>query len=279
MRVVVTGGTGRAGRHVVLALVQAGHEVINFDVARAEDLPGQFCRVDLTDAGKTYDALFQFRPEGVCHLAANPAPSGQARVDVFDNNVRSAFNLMQAAGDCGVRRVIYASSEMATGLLTDGVTPAQIPFDEAERRPSPNAYALSKFISEVIADSLSLAFPQTAFVGVRINNVIPPERYDMLQGRRDNPETGKGNFWSYIDARDVGTAYLAALEGESAGHEVFLIAAADTSADRPLRELMAAYYAGYDRFAPDHDDFASAFNCAKMERFFGWKPSYSWRDA
>jgi nucleoside-diphosphate-sugar epimerase len=262
----------------VLALAEAGHEVINFDVARAEDLPGQFCRVDLTDAGKTYDALFQFRPEGVCHLAANPAPSGQARVDVFDNNVRSAFNLMQAAGDCGVRRVIYASSEMATGLLTDGVTPTRIPFDEAERRPSPNAYALSKYISEVIADSLSLAFPNTAFVGLRINNVIPPERYDVLQGRRDNPETGKGNFWSYIDARDVGTAYLAALEGESTGHEVFLIAAADTSADRPLRELMATYYDGYDRFAPEHDDFASAFNCAKMERFFGWKPSYSWRD-
>lgn len=279
MRVVVTGGSGKAGQHVVRAVAEAGHEVVNFDVVRPAgfDLPGQFCRVNLADAGEVYDAIFQFRPEGVCHLAANPSPSGQARVDVFDNNVRSAFNLMQAAADSGVRRLIYASSEMATGLLTNGVTPSRIPFDESERRPSPNAYALSKYISEVIADSLSLAFPNTAFVGLRINNVIPPERYDILQGRRDNPATGRGNFWSYIDARDVGTAYLAALEGESSGHEVFLIAAADTSADRPLRELMATYYDGYDSFADDHDDFASAFSCAKMERVFGWKPSYSWR--
>ena len=97
-----------------------------------------------TNAGKVYDALFQFRPEGICHLAANPAPSGQAQIDVFDNNVLSAHNLMQAAGDLGVKRFIYASSEMATGLLTEGKVPAQIPFDESERHPSPNAYALSK---------------------------------------------------------------------------------------------------------------------------------------
>ena len=115
MRVVVTGGTGRAGRWVVRLLAEVGHEVVNFDlVNRPElELPGEFCRVELADAGKVYDALFQFRPEGICHLAANPAPSGQAQIDVFDNNVLSAHNLMQAAGDLEVSRVVYASSEMA----------------------------------------------------------------------------------------------------------------------------------------------------------------------
>ena len=82
MRVVVTGGTGRAGQWVVRLLAEAGHEVVNFDlVSRPElELPGEFCRVELADAGKVYDALFQFRPEGICHLAANPAPSGQAQI-------------------------------------------------------------------------------------------------------------------------------------------------------------------------------------------------------
>jgi nucleoside-diphosphate-sugar epimerase len=153
---------------------------VNFDlVSRPElELPGEFCRVELADAGKVYDALFQFRPEGICHLAANPAPSGQAQIDVFDNNVLSAHNLMQAAGDLGVPRVVYASSEMATGLLTEGTAPTQIPFDETEWHPSPNAYALSKHISEVIADSVAVRYPQTAWVGLRINNVIAPDGYD-----------------------------------------------------------------------------------------------------
>lgn len=280
MRVVVTGGSGKAGQWVVRSVAEAGHEVVNFDLANRPELnlPGQFCRVELADAGEVYDALFQFRPEGICHLAANPSPSGQARVDVFDNNVRSTYNLMQAAGDLGVRRVVYASSEMATGLLTEGQTPSRIPFDESERLPSPNAYALSKYLSEVIAESLALRYPETSFAGMRINNVIPPDQYERFRQEWEDPSRSRGNFWSYIDARDVGTAYLAALEGQNTGNEVFLIAAADTRAKRGLRELMAEYYEGYDRVAEGHDDVASAFNCAKMERFFGWKPSYSWRD-
>jgi len=279
MRVVVTGGTGRAGQWVVRNLAEAGHEVVNLDVAdRPElELPGEFCRVDLTDAGKVYDALFQFRPEGICHLAANPAPSGQAQIDVFDNNVVSAHNIMQAAGDLGVARVVYASSEMATGLLTDGTTPARIPFDESERHPSPNAYALSKYLSEVIADSLAVRYPQTAWVGLRINNVIPPDSYDRFQAEWDDPGRSQGNFWSYIDARDVGTAYRAALEGTSSGHEVCLIAAADTRAKRDLRSLMAEFYGGYDSFTDDYEDPTSAFDCTKMRTLFGWTPSYSWR--
>jgi nucleoside-diphosphate-sugar epimerase len=265
---------------VVRNLAEAGHEVVNFDVADRPDLelPGQFCRVDLTNAGKVYDALFQFRPEGICHLAANPAPSGQAQIDVFDNNVLSAHNILQAAGDIGVSRVVYASSEMATGLLTDGTVPDRIPFDESERRPSPNAYALSKYLSEVIADSLAVRYPETAWVGLRINNVIPPDTFGRFEAKWEDPSLSKGNFWSYIDARDVGTAYRAALEGSSTGHEVCLIAAADTRAKRGLRELMAEHYDGYDRFADDYADPKSAFDCTKMHTLFGWTPSHSWRD-
>jgi nucleoside-diphosphate-sugar epimerase len=280
MRVVVTGGSGKAGQWVVRALAEAGHEVTNLDLASRPDLdlPGGFCQVELADAGEVYDALFQFRPEGVCHLAANPSPSGHPRVDVFDNNVRTAYNVMQASGDLGVRRVIYASSEMATGLLTEGKTPSRIPFDESERYPSPNAYALSKYMSEVIGESLAVRYPHTAYVGLRINNVISPEDYTRFEREWQDPSMSMTNFWSYIDARDVGSAYVAALEGESAGHEVFLIAAADSRAKRGLRELMAEYYDGYDRIDPGHDDHASAFDCAKMERFFDWKPRSSWRD-
>src|SRR5579859_1639382 len=243
MRVIVTGGSGRAGAYTVRELASAGHEVINLDALRPPaDLPGSFIQLNLTDAGEVYDAMVQSRPEGVCHLAANPSPEGFPRQQTFANNVLSTYNVMQAAGDYGVRRLIYASSEMATGWLTTEALPPQFPFNEQDRVDTPNAYALSKYLGEVIAASLVVRYPGMAICSLRINNVILPERYDILQYRRDHFPEGGTNFWSYIDARDVATAFRAALEGQSEGHEVFLIAAADTCLDIPIREAIARRY-------------------------------------
>jgi nucleoside-diphosphate-sugar epimerase len=185
---------------------------------------------------------------------------------------------MQAAGDSGVRRLIYASSEMATGWLTTDQLPPRFPFNEEDRVDTPNAYALSKYLGEVIADSLVVRYPDMSICSLRINNVILPNRYDILQYRRDNFPAGGGNFWSYIDARDVAGAFRAALEGQSEGHEVFLIAAADTCLDIPIREAFERHYGPGANFASGHGDFQSVFDCSKIERFFGWKPRYSWRD-
>jgi nucleoside-diphosphate-sugar epimerase len=241
-------------------------------------LPGRFIQLDLTDAGEVYDAFAQARPEGVCHIAANPSPSGYPRQGIFGNNVLSTYNVMQAAGDSGVRRLIYASSEMATGWLTTEALPPRFPFNEEDRVDSPNAYALSKYMGEVIADSMVVRYPEMAICSLRINNVILPDRYATLQYRRDHFPAGGGNFWSYIDVRDVATAFRAALEGESAGHEVFLIAAADTCLDIPIREAIERHYGPGANYAPDYGDYQSAFDCDKIERFFGWKPRHSWRD-
>jgi UDP-glucose 4-epimerase len=279
MRVVVTGGSGRAGSYTVRDLAEGGHEVINLDMARPPaDLPGAFVQLDLTDAGEVYDVLAQFRPEGVCHLAANPSPTGFPRHQTFDNNVLSTNNVMQAAGDVGVSRLVYASSEMATGWLTTDELPPRFPFDETDRVASPSAYALSKYMGEVIADSMVRQYPAMSICSLRINNVIMPDGYDVLQYRRDHFPEGGVNFWSYIDARDVASAFRAALEGDIEGHEVFLIAAADTCLDTPIQEAIERLHGSGARFDPDHGPFDSVFSCRRIEERLGWRPRHSWRD-
>lgn len=279
MKIIVTGGSGRAGVHTVSELANAGHEVVNLDVKRPDkSLPGGFIQLDLTDAGEVYDALIQVKPDWVCHLAANPSPSGYPRQQTFGNNVLSTYNVMQAAGDLGVARLIYASSEMATGWLTTNELPPRIPFNEDDRIASPNAYALSKYLGEPIADSMVLRYPAMAICSLRINNIILPDKYDVLEYRRNNFPAGGGNFWSYIDARDVAGACRAALEGQSTGHEVFLIAAADTCIDLPIQEAVERHYGPGAKFASDHGPHQSVFDCSKIKEYFGWIPKYSWRD-
>ncbi len=281
MKVIITGGSGKAGRHAVQIIADAGHEVVNLDRVRPTvELPGQFIQLDMTDAGEVYDAFAQVRPDGVCHLGANPSPSGFPRQQTFQNNVMCTYNMMQAAGDLGVARFVYASSEMATGWLTTDELPPRFPFNEEDRVDSPNAYALSKYLGEVIANSMVRRYPTMAICSLRINNVVAPDNYAKLQYRRDHFPAGGGNFWSYIDARDVGGAFLAALEGESEGHEVFLIAAADTCLEMPIQEAVEQEYGAeaVERFAEGHGPHQSVFDCGKIERAFGWTPRHSWRD-
>ena len=279
MRVIVTGGSGRAGIYTARELAAAGHEVINLDIIRPpQDQPGDFIQLNLADAGEVYDAVAQAQPDWVCHLAANPSPSGYPRQQTFANNVMSTYNVMQAAGDAGVARLVYASSEMATGWLTTEALPPRFPFTEEDRVDTPNAYALSKYLGEKIADSMVVRYPAMAICSLRINNIMMPDWYHILEYRRNNFPEGGDNFWSYIDVRDVASACRAALEGESRGHEVFLIAAADTCLDAPLRAAIERRYGPGAVFAPGFGDFQSAFDCSKIQRAFGWKAQYSWRN-
>lgn len=280
MKVLVTGGSGRVGRYTVAELLDAGHEVCSADSVMSKEHSGRCMQVrtELTDTGEVYDVLARFQPEGVCHIAADPSPSDAARQTTYENNVLSSYNVYQAAGDFGVKRVIYASSEMATGWLTTEELPQKFPFNEEDRADSPNAYALSKYIGEVIADSMILRYPGMSICSLRINNVIMPDWYGVLDDRRrDYLNKGDSNFWSYIDVRDVATAFRAALEGESKGHEVFLIAAADTCLDIPLPEAIRQRYGKEGHFVEGFQPYQSAFDCSKMREQFGWEPQFSWR--
>lgn len=279
MNVVVTGGSGMAGRFVLRELLDAGHTVTNLDKTILPGLPVPTIQIDLCDIGEVYDAFGQVQPEGVCHLAANPKPEGFSRAQTFSGNVGIAYNVMQVAGESGVGRFINAGSEMATGWLTSERHPDRFPFNEGARVDSPNSYALSKYLSEIIADSMAVRYPDMPICTLRINNVIPPDLSEEMLGprRRNFPIEGSWNYWSYIDARDVGGAFVSALEGTSDGHEVFLIAAADTCIDVPIREAFETRYGIAGNFTENHGDFESVFDCGKMKQYFGWIPKHSWR--
>jgi nucleoside-diphosphate-sugar epimerase len=279
MRIAITGGSGRVGSYTVRELCAQGHQVWNLDRHHNADVMTPFIQTDLTDAGQVYDAMAQVKPEAVCHIAANPSPNGFTNIDTFHNNVLSTFAVLQAAGDLGARHIVYASSEMATGWLTPGdAPPPHLPFDETVRQPSGNTYALSKYAGEVIMDGMALRFPDAHWVSLRVNNVILPDDYGILAWRREDLRRGMTNFWSYIDVRDAATAFACAVHGGLPGHEVFLIAAADTSSDRPLPELMAECYPNYEGLDPAHPPYASVFSCRKIQRLLGWESVHSWRE-
>ena len=120
--VVVTGGSGKAGRAVCRHLVDEGYNVLNIDIVPSPDPVCPFYRVDLTDRGQVTDALqwtggkdHPFRsvstPDAIVHLAAIPAPDLQPEEVTFRNNIVSTYVVFDAALRAGIKRIVWASSE------------------------------------------------------------------------------------------------------------------------------------------------------------------------
>lgn len=117
MRIVVTGGSGKAGSWVVTHLREAGHDVLNVDLQRDDSEPGLCLVADLSDSGQCFEALSG--SDGVVHLAAIAAPGIRTDAETFRVNTMSTYNVFAAAEAHGVDRVVYASSETVLGLPFD----------------------------------------------------------------------------------------------------------------------------------------------------------------
>ncbi|HYC07716.1 MAG TPA: NAD(P)-dependent oxidoreductase, partial [Candidatus Binatia bacterium] len=104
MRIVVTGGSGKAGRAVVHDLRAEGHDVLNVDLTHDGSAHGLCIRADLTDLGQCHDVIAG--ADAVVHLAAIPAPELRPAGDTFRINALSTYNVFSAAEAHGVKRVV-----------------------------------------------------------------------------------------------------------------------------------------------------------------------------
>jgi nucleoside-diphosphate-sugar epimerase len=289
-QVVVTGGSGKAGRAVVADLVEHGHEVVNVDVVPSPKPDAPFLRADLTDLGETIEALRGV--DAVVHLAAIPAPRIRTVERTFEINMLSTYNIFSAAALLGLERVVWASSETVLGLpysakaagtLLDPAAapghqprPDYVPVDEEHPLRPHSSYSLSKVLSEEMARQFA-RWTKIPFIGLRFSAIREPAEYRGFADTARDPHGGEWNVWGYVDARDVAQSCRLSLDADIKGAEVFIIAAADTASDRPNSELMAASFPGV-QIRPGTGEHDTLLSIDKARRMLGYAPAYSWRE-
>lgn len=285
--IVVTGGSGKAGRAVVRELVEHGYRVLNVDLAPPAEPLCHFMKVDLNDMGQTVDALRRAtgtverrRPfelaDAVVHLAGIPAPGLAPDATTFQNNLMTTYNVFSAAALLRLKRVVWASSETLFGLPFTRETPAFAPITEEHPTLPESGYALAKGLSEEMARQMHRWNPGTSFVGLRISNIIDPQDYGQFAGWQKDPDIRKWNLWSYVDSRDVAQACRLALGAAHFGADHCIIAAADTVMARPSRELMAQCFPQVP-ITRDIGEYESLQSSDKAHRLLGYAPRHSWR--
>ncbi|KAF7187650.1 Uronate dehydrogenase [Pseudocercospora fuligena] len=237
-RIVFTGGSGKAGRHVIPYLQQQGHKILNLDLADFPDPKANIftLKCDLTESGQVFNALtthYNFAgyengapeqpPDVVIHFGAYARNMIVPDNETFKANVISTYNVIEAASKLGVKKIIIASSETTYGVcFSEGDTDYHsFPLEEDYDNDPMDSYALSKLCNERTARAFARRYGSDIYA-LRIGNVIEPHEYDdNFKNFVENPASRKRNAWSYIDARDLGQICNLCIKKSGLGYQVF----------------------------------------------------------
>jgi nucleoside-diphosphate-sugar epimerase len=286
--VIVTGGSGKAGRATIRELLDRGYQVMNVDVAPPAEALCHFMKTDLNDLGQVIDALRLAagtidrrraslgEPASVIHLAGIPAAGLAPDATIFQNNMMTTYNVFCAATRVGLSRVVWASSETTYGLPFTRTPPVFAPVTEDHPLAPESGYALAKVLCERMAREMHRWNPGTRFVGLRISNIFEPRDYETMPSFWSAPSLRKWNLWSWVDSRDVAQACRLGLEADVPGADEFTIAAADTLMRTPSRDLMRITFPDVPVDAA-LAEFGTLLSIEKARRVLGYVPQQTWR--
>jgi len=289
VKILVTGGAGFIGSHVVDAYVTAGHEVAvldNVSTGREENVnpSARLHHVDVRDLPKVREVVASFRPDVVNHHAAQSEVPKSVADPGYDAqvNVVGGLNVLRACVDNSVRKVIFSS----TGGALYG-EPDVVPADEGHPIRPLSPYGTSKFAFEQYLGTFDRTFG-LRFTTLRYANVYGA-RQDFFaeEGRvvaifaarmiESKPLTidGDGNqSRDMIHVGDVAMANIAALE-KGEGGTFHISTGIPVTVNDLFRKLATlTEYKLEPRFGPARkgDVYRIALDNTRAKEQLGWEP-------
>src|SRR5881296_2561200 len=256
MGILVTGGAGFIGSHLVEKLLAAGHEVVILDdfndfydpQIKHTNIAGfaknvTVCHVDLRDGAAVRNLFHREKVDAIAHLAARAGvrPSIQHPQLYYDTNVTGTLHLLEAAGVTGVERFIFASSSSVYGASKT------IPFSEEQHLiQTLSPYGATKVAGEFLCSTYSHLY-QMRIVALRYFTVYGPrQRPDLaihqftrrIHAGQPIDQFGDGSTrrdYTYID--DVIQGTMAAIEYEGPHYDILNLGESETI---QLKELILA---------------------------------------
>jgi len=289
MRILVTGGAGFIGSHIVEAYVAEGHEVLVVDNlwahggGRREHVPPgvPLIELDIRDRG-LHQVVKEFAPEIINHHAAQHSVAIGSRDPIFDAevNVLGLLNVLEAAVAAGVGKILFASSGATYG------EPAHLPIDESTPQAPQSPYGITKMVAEQYL-RFYRAEHGLDFTALRYGNVYGPRqdpygeagviaiflaRFLAGEGVRIDGDGEQTRDYVYVE--DVARANVAALRVGSGG--CYVIATGKKTSVHDIHRALAEVtgFAAPVTYAPRRpgDVRNALFNPARAAAELDWHP-------
>jgi UDP-glucose 4-epimerase len=305
--VLVTGGAGYIGSHVVRDLGEKGYNPVVFDNLstgnRAHVLCGEFILGDLKDTEFLEMVIRKYEIKRVIHFAASivvPESVSQP-LKYYDNNSVNAFNLVRACIETGVESFVFSSTAAVYGI------PGKIPVSESAVMNPINPYGKSKLVTEMVLNDVSAAYPSFDYIALRYFNVAGADGEARIGQHYKTPthlmtlalRTALGDYpqlniygtdydtpdgtaiRDYIHIDDLSDAHVLALEylesekesrvfncGYGAGQSVLEVIEA-------AREVTGIDFAAVPADRRPGDPPALVADSRLIREVLGWKPKYN----
>ena len=302
--VLITGGAGNLGRHVMEELKADGYTVALFDQKAPSETPfpweckgNMFIKGQLDSLADCMRALTLSKATCIVHLGALPhasdmqpdsmRPQMLPEDTTMKSNVMGTYYLLDAARRLGVKKIVFASTFYTLGL---GFRVSKKPFvteflpmtEEHPQRPE-DTYSLSKLMGEEMIRAYCRAYDMKG-VALRLMGISYPYRphnmnYSIAEKTAPNHVGGPiGGTGQFVDARDVAQAVrLMIAKDLDVDFDVFNIST-DNSFTDDVKLYVANLLPDLVELAKDLKPEDELISCQKLKDTFGYQPQHSWRN-
>lgn len=289
MKLVITGVRGFIGSNLALHLASKGHEIVG--LARVGENT-RFGEVDL-NSGELYKnskkkfSKFLADTDVIIHLGGKRQDNSNIFLkDFLNHNVIHTENLVMQALECGVKKIIFASTIIACPLSS------QVPYQEYCLEFPDTMYGISKRLTEYVIDlhtkesnciGLSLRLAQVFGNTEKNNSVL---HYFIKQAQEKNIINVYGNgaaVRDYIYIKDVISAFEAALLSDTPSG-VYNIGSDQGYSIKELASAVSEVYLDGNesiQYTPvqKEDQTRYVMDCSKARKHLGWQPGWSLKEA
>lgn len=296
MRILVTGGAGFIGSHIVDQCIAAGHEVAIIDNlweeggGKRENInpKARFFLEDIVNETAIQHIFDEFKPELVSHQAAQHSVAISTKNPQFDArvNVLGLLNILTNCTRVGVQKIVFASSGATYG------TAKELPVNESTPQRPESPYGITKMVTEHY-----LRYWQEAnglnYTALRYGNVFGPRQDPngeagvisifakrFLSHEKVRIDWDGEQSKDYVFVEDVARANVLALE--KGNNDIFCIGTGRAVSVNEIYNTLAeiTHYKPEIQRAPKRpgDIYLTYFDASKAKNILGWQPAVSFED-